>query len=213
MNWIGLLSFLLTLGITVSSLTFAPAISHWLDVSGLDYLNREIQYLNYATFLVSFVFLLLHYIIIFKLTNFTTFIFTYSISCFGLIEFFYGLFLFMDSNGYLSTMYDKWEESINDSKLHAIERRFGCCGFHKFFQFPNDECNWSIVPCLSAMHVKLAEPTKAIGRTLLFHALIHAMIGVFLGYAAQKRKRKHTYDAGEWENERLDPNYVEPKYK
>ena len=80
-------------------------------------------------------------------------------------------------------------------------------------QYPNDECNWTIVTCHQSMSILLEEPTQAIGKTLLFHAIVHGLIGVFLGYAGQKRKKKRTYDAGEWQNEIADPNYIVPKYR
>ena len=107
----------------------------------------------------------------------------------------------MDPEGYIGTMFDKWEASINTTELHTIENRFGCCGFNRFLQFEGDECNWSIIPCQQTIATKISEPTKSIGRTIMFHSIIHALISVFFGYAGKKKKKKHNYDAGEWNNE------------
>ena len=213
MNWIGILTILLSIGITVSTFSLNYAINYWLKISGFDFLNREIQYLNCVALLISIIILLSSYFVIYKCTNLVTFLITYSICCFGLVEFYYGLFLFMDSQGYISTMYGPWEKAVNTPQLHEIEKRFGCCSFHRFAQFPNDECNWSIVTCQQSMSIHLEELTQSIGKTLIFHAIVHALIGILLGYAAQKRKKKRTYNAGEWQNEIIDSNYIVPKYR
>lgn len=85
-------------------------------------------------------------------------------------------------------MINVWEKSLNQSFIIDIEKKFKCCSFHKFNQFYNDPCNISATPCLTSIHSTIAEPTEAIGITIIYQSVVHAMISLFLGFAAQKKK-------------------------
>lgn len=192
MNWVGILSFLLSVASTISSIFMISAIRYWLKTSGFTYLDRSIEILNYFSVIISLIISLTTFFIIKQCNNMISFFISYAIGLFGLLEFYYGLFLWTDSKGYISTMIDIWEKSLNKSFLHEIENKFTCCSFHKFRQFYNDPCNISITPCLYAISNTIAEPTEAIGITIIFQAAVHGMISLFLGFAAQKKKKKNT---------------------
>lgn len=205
MNWIGLLSLLLSIAISISTICLAPAISFYLTTTGFDTMNTKFQIFNYFAIFISCASIYCSIKIVGKWTKVVSYLFVFCLYITAVSELYFGYFMWIDSKGFISTIFGKWADSYESLEVTKIERNFNCCGFHYLKQFPGHCGNSNYTEsCLSVMSVILQEPTEAIGVTFIFHAFIHGLIGFLLEITIDGKKKRIDYDAGEWVNDIQD---------
>lgn len=185
MNWIWLLSLLLSIGSDISALFMISSIRAWQNATSLSSFDRSIEFINYISLITSLITTIITYFFFKHSADLIFFLFAYLIVITSIGEFYFGFFLWYDQKGYIATLFDKWEKSINKSFLQNIQNKYHCCGFHRFNQFENDFCNASTTPCLNAMTDATKDSASLIGLAIIYHAIVHGMTYIFLRYSSQ----------------------------